>query len=177
MKNQRLSRRLLSVVTAVLGVLAAVPGTGQEKTAPDTPQQNREKLRHHASAGLAALNIYSTFGCLGLTAELYEAKKFDAAKVDQVTDDVVKTCDLAVELLKNARSEEGKSASEEVPYEDLIKCYHLLDREARLLNEAVESGDKAKLQRFYQAREETWDQVQEVLGIEDDEDAAPEKQS
>ena len=161
-------------LVAILAFTSSAAITAQENDGPGSSKENREKLKHHASAGLAALNIYSTFGCLGLTAELYEAKRFDAAKVDQVTDDVVKTCDLAIELLKNARADEGEAGAE-VPYEDLIKCYYLLDREARLLNDAVESGDKAKLQHFYQAREETWDKVQDVLGIDDDEDAPQEK--
>ena len=111
-----------------------------------------------------------------MTAELYEAKKFDAAQgrsSDRRT--WSRTCDLAIELLKNARADEGEAGAE-VPYEDLIKCYYLLDREARLLNDAVDSGDKAKLQHFYQAREETWDKVQDVLGIDDDEDTPKEKQ-
>ena len=168
--------RAPSIVALVvsLAISSTAPITAQETDGPSSGKENREKLKHHASAGLAALNIYSTFGCLGLTAELYEAKRFDAAKVDQVTDDVVKTCDLAIELLKNARADEGEAGAE-VPYEDLIKCYYLLDREARLLNDAAESGEKSTLQHFYQAREETWDKVQDVLGIDDDETAAKEK--
>lgn len=149
----------------LLWPLAASQAQGQ--LAEPAPTK-RETLRRHAAAGLAGLNIYSTFGCIGLTAELYEAKKFDAAKVQQITADVVKTSDLAVEMLKNARHDEGKAA-DDVPYEDLIQCYYLLDREARLLGEACKSGDKNDLQEFYEAREQTWDKVQDVLGIEDDE--------
>ena len=170
MRESKFRALLVLVFVLPLGI-PVLQATAQEGETP--AREKRERLQHHAAAGLAALNVYSTFGCLGLTAELYEAKKFDAAKVDQVTDDVVKTCDLAVELLKNARTQEGKSG-QEVPYEELIKCYYLLDREARLLNEAAESGDKAKLQQFHQAREESWQMVQDVLGI-DDEDALQEK--
>lgn len=154
----------------ILSPLAASPAQSQEAEAAPV---KRETLRRHATAGLAGLNIYSTFGCIGLTAELYEAKNFDAAKVQQITADVVKTSDLAVQMLKNARNAEGKAA-DDIPYEDLIQCYYLLDREARLLAEASKSGDKTDMQEFYEAREQTWDKVQDVLGIEDDEPAPKE---
>ena len=155
----------------ILGMLliALVPAATRapaEDVTPYIQTANREELRHHEAAALAALNIYNTFGCIGLTADLYEAKEFNHAKVQQVTNDLIKTSDLAIEMLKNARTEEGEAGAD-VPYEDLIKCYYLLDREARLLEEAAETGDKDRMQQFYQAREETWAKVKEVLGIED----------
>lgn len=157
----------LLIGSAILSIAAAQPAAvAQEvKPADDASQVKRATLRRHAAAGLGALNIYSTFGCLGLTAELYEAKKYNDAKVQQVTSDVIKTSDLAVEMLKNARREEGEAGAD-VPYEDLIRCYYLLDREARLLAQASKTGEPPDMQRFYQAREETWAKVSDVLGIE-----------
>jgi hypothetical protein len=112
-------RTALSFTLVTFSLLPAGAAAQQAQPAEDAPA-NRTQLRRHAAAGLAGLNIYNTFGCLGLTAELYEVKKFDAAKVQQVTGDLIKTSDLAVEMLKNARAAEGEAGAD-VPYEELLK--------------------------------------------------------
>jgi hypothetical protein len=165
--------RLTSILLFASAALA-VSASGQDKP-PAKPVAKRANLQQHASAGLAGLHIYSTFGCLGLAEDLYQCKQYDAAKVQQIAGDVVKTSELAVEMLKNARSAQGKAA-DEIPYEDLIQCYYFLDREARLLAEAAKTGDKESLQRFQQAHEESWAKVKTVLGIEEGKPAPePEK--
>jgi hypothetical protein len=152
-------------VAVLLAALFPLTTLAQDKPPAKEPVAKSTGLEHHASAGLAGLHIYSTFGCLGLAADLYECKQYDAAKVQQIAGDVVKTSELAIEMLKNARTAAGKAA-DDIPYEDLIQCYYLLDREARLLAEAAKSGDKAAMQRCEQAREESWAKVSAVLGIE-----------
>lgn len=159
------SAALLSFIV-FLSVPVGPAALGQDKPPPTKSVDKTADLQQHASAGLAGLHIYSTFGCLGLASDLYEHKQYDAAKVQQIASEVAKTIELAVEMLKNARTAGGKAA-DDIPYEDLIQCYYLLDREARLLADAAKTGDKASLQRYEQAREETWDKVQTVLGIEE----------
>lgn len=155
---------LLSIAVALGSTQAHAQAKPVVKEPP--PKQPAEVLGQHASAGLASLHVYSTFGCLGLAADLFECKQYDAAKVQQIAGDVSKTSELAVEMLKHARAAEGKAA-DEIPYDDLIQCYFLLDREAQLLAAAAKAGDKESLQRCQQAREETWEKVKSVLGIED----------
>lgn len=154
-------------IALVIAIHAAAVACGQ------APAAKPADVEQHASAGLASLHIYSTFGCLGLAADLYECKQYDAAKVERIAGDVVKTSELAIEMLKNARTAAGKAA-DDIPYEDLLQCYYLLDREARLLAAAAKSGKKDDMQRCEQAREETWAKVKAVLGI-DDAKASPEK--
>jgi len=148
-----------SAADAPAGAAKAPTATGQAAT-PITIDED-----DHAVGGLAALNLYSTFGCLGLTAKGFEAKTFDVAKVQQVTADVIKTTDLAVRLLKSAAREDQK-LSKTIPVDELVECYYLLDREARLLDKAAGSNDKEIWQAYYQSRDESWKKISKVLGIE-----------
>ena len=140
---------------------------GEDKPVPRNPTQ--AKLLNHSVAGLAALNIYNTFGCIGLVADLFEAEQCDADKIQQVMNDTMKTSDLAVQMLKNV---EVTDEHDDVPIQDLIACYRLLEREAGLLRAAASASEKENaMQVFYQAREESWLKVKDVLGIEDKEDS------
>ena len=125
---------------------------------------NRSELRKHAVGGLAAINLYHSFGCVGLVSDGFDGKIYDAAHVQRVMDDVVKTSDLSIEILKSVQRKNPRLTAK-LTVEDMIDCYRLVDRDAQLLASAVRSGDKEAMQAFYQAREQTWAKVSEILGI------------
>ena len=160
-------RRMMTCVTVVIVACLTTGWTSAEDDrVPRNPTQ--AKLLNHSVAGLAALNIYSSFGCIGLAADLFEAEKYDADKIQQVMSDTIKTSGLAIQMLKNV---DVADKNEDVPIRDLIACYRLLEREAGLLSAAAKAKAQEKekaMQVFYQAREESWLEVKHVLGIEDE---------
>ena len=83
--------RLVHVVAAIVLPVACVTSSARA----DDPAKTRQpplgrdvNLEQRADIGLAALNLYSTFGCIGLTAEGWEAKLYDADKVARIMKDV-----------------------------------------------------------------------------------------
>ena len=165
-------RRTVIFHTLILCVCFVLPGTAEDS--PKPRNETQEKLLSHSVAGLAALNIYNTFGSLALASDLYEAKEYNAAKTQQIMDDVIKTSDMAVQMLKKFQAG-SKENAKDLPVADLIECYRLLDREARLLKAAMKSRDKSAMQKFHQAHEESWAKTKEVLGIAKDTPAKSEE--
>ncbi len=162
-----------SRMTRIVTLLVCLLSSGRlfaDDSAAKPRNETQANLLRHSVGGLAALNIYNTFGCIGLAADLYKSKEYDASKVEKIMQDVIRTSDLSVQMLKNFDAG-TKGKSNQVPVADLIASYRLLDREARLLMAAVQSGDKLAMQKFYQAREESWAKAKRVLGIVEDKPA------
>ena len=57
MWNERTKRHFVFAMVGIIGFILASPAAAQNKAASDVRKDNRENLRHHAAAGLAALNI------------------------------------------------------------------------------------------------------------------------
>jgi hypothetical protein len=72
-------------LTMLIFAMSTRLASAQAKPAvKEPPSKQAEVLGQHASAGLASLHVYSTFGCLGLATDLFECKQYDAAKVQQI---------------------------------------------------------------------------------------------
>ena len=86
---------IVLVLTFSWGALAQAA-----ETAP--PGLPRVNIEERVDIGLAGLNLYNTFGCIGLAAEGWKAELYDAAKVEVIMKDVSKTSNLAVQMLQRS---------------------------------------------------------------------------
>lgn len=159
-------KRVGPIVVMLVACLAAGSGLAEDEPNEAERQARREALKEHAVGGLAALNLYTTFGAIGLTADGFEGELYDTAKVERVMSDCLKTNALAVEMLKSAAANDD-DIREQIPVDELIDSYYFLDREARMLVRAAKSGEKEDMQAFYQSREESWQNLKKVLGIQE----------
>ena len=169
MKSKRSSanRAAMRLLTVVILLIAA----GAFFTVADAAESGpagrpRVNLNERPEIGLAALNLYNSFGCIGLAAEGWEAKVHDAAKVQRIMQDVSKTSNLAVQML-NRMIEKDPAIAASTPIQDMIRGYTLLDRQAQLLTEAVKSSDERVQQAFHRARDQSWEQIKGLMGIEE----------
>lgn len=163
------SRRLARVVAAVLLLAAYAAGSaeaGDPAGTGQSPPDHGVNLEQRADIGLAALNLYSTFGCIGLAAEGWEGNLYEADKVERIMNDVSRSSNLAVRLLKKAVEDEPDLPAN-TPVREIIDCYILLDRQAQLLAEAAKSPDERVLQAYRRVREESWRKIAAVLGIKE----------
>ena len=151
------------VFTFSLVVLTQAAEQVAETAPPAVPSVNIEE---RMDIGLAALNLYNTFGCIGLAAEGWKAELYDAAKVELVMKDVSKTSNLAVQMLQRSIEKDPRIVKT-TPVQDMIRCYGLLDRQAQLLTEAAKSSDERVEKVFLQTRDQSWEGIKSVLGIEE----------
>jgi hypothetical protein len=156
----------LCATLLVLLTFAAISTRADDKPGAQPAAGSRGvNLADRADIGLAALNLHSTFGCIGLVAEGWQAKLYDADKVARIMQDVGRSSNLAVRLLKKLLQDEPGLA-ESTPISEMIDCYASLDRQAQLLTEAAKSTNGRVQQAYRQAREESWQKIAAVLGIE-----------
>ncbi len=153
----------LLTIAAVTGGRAAAAEPSGTGPAADGDNVN---LAERADIGLAALNLYSTFGCIGLAAEGWEAKLYDEKRVSRIMADVSRSSNLAVRLLKKAIQDEP-GLTKTTPAQELIECYVLLDRQAQLLSEAAKSKDPRLTTAYHTVRDEAWKKITAALGIEE----------
>jgi hypothetical protein len=161
--------RLVHVVAAIVLPVACVTSSARADDPAPTrqPPPGREvNLEQRADIGLAALNLYSTFGCIGLAAEGWEAELYKADKIGRIMEDVSRSSNLSVRLLKKALEDEPDLATN-TPVREMIDCYVLLDRQAQLLREAAKSSDEGVLQAYRRVREESWQKIAAVLGVKE----------
>ena len=155
------------LVLLLLPLSLAVTARADDATVVRPTARARDvNLSERADIGLAALNLYSTFGCIGLVAEGWEAKLYDAKKVTRIMEDVSRSSNLAVRLLKKSIQDEPK-LTETTPVQEMIECYGLLDRQAQLLTENAKSRNARLQQAYRKAREESWQRIAAVLGVEE----------
>jgi len=167
-KNQWHSQRLAAVPAAVFLVAAcasASAGADDPAGKRQPPPGHRVNVEQRADVGFATLNLYSTFGCIGLAAEGWEARLYKADKIERIMEDVSRSSNLAVRLLKKALQDEP-GLSTDTPVREIIDCYVLLDRQAQLLAEAARSSDERTLQAYRRVREESWQKIAAVMGIQ-----------
>jgi hypothetical protein len=166
--NRSRQQHVRRAVRDLLFFLAAAGIFGAAAAAAESPPGRGPgvNLGQRPEIGLAALNLYNSFGCIGLAAEGWEAKIHDAAKVERIMKDVSRTSNLAVQML-NRLIEKDPEIAGATPIQDMIGCYTLLDRQAQLLTEAAKSSDERVQQAFHRARDQSWDQIKGVMGIEE----------
>jgi hypothetical protein len=143
-----------------------VCGARADDAVPGEPAAGRDvNVEQHVEIGMAALNLYTAFGCVGLVAEGWDAELYDAAKVERIMKDISRTSNLAVQMLLKS-IEQDPSIAKTTPISEIIHCYQLVDRQAQLLTEAAKSTDEKVEQVFRKTRDECWDKMAVALGIE-----------
>jgi hypothetical protein len=134
--------------------------------APEPSTDSSVNVERRIDVGLAGLNLYSTFGCIGLVAEGWEAELYDVTKVERITGDISRASSLSIQMLYKL-IEGDPNLAKTTPIPQMIECYQLLDRQAKLLAEAAKSGDENVVKEFRRVRDECWVKTKAVLGIKE----------
>ncbi len=157
------SRLLPLVILAGTLLLTARAGT-EPQPQPDPQRQ--------AVGGLAAVNVYSLHGCIGLAADAYQGGVYDAGRVQVVLDDLHKIIGYSVGVLRQLQPGQP-NLSPKVSTAEMIALFGRLDAEVTLLGKYVQASEKDKpaaLQQFTAVRAENWKDLSALLGLNNQQD-------
>lgn len=149
-------------------VLACPAGTD----APPAPQPARQ-----AVGGLAAVNVYSLHGSIGLAADAYRGELYDAERTGLILADVRKVLAYSITLLEKLQPDQPM-LSPKVRTASMIELYRQIDREAKLLEQylAADPDDRpALLKRYTGLRETNWQRLRNLLGLQTPQDEQEDK--
>lgn len=133
-----------------------------------TEPQPKPDPQRQAIGGLAAVNVYSLHGCIGLAADAYQGGVYDAGRVRVVLADLHKVIGYSVGVLRQLQPSQP-NLSAKVSTAEMISLFGRLDTEASLLGKYVEAPKQDKpaaLKQFTAVREENWKRLSTLLGLD-----------
>jgi hypothetical protein len=138
-----------------------------EKTVsvPPMDAKHREAFLE-ALGGLSAVHLYQSYLNIGLIADAVEKEAYttaEAAKILQTVEDLIALVDKRLTRLAEAGlDEDDRQALEHI---------RAVTQELRLQGSALKgfwaTGDTAQISRYRQARTRSWDELRDLLGIDE----------
>lgn len=166
MKRSFVRQAVLIVVICMAWLLGQAWG-GAEKTPPPATEHTSTP-----AGKLAACNLFSSFACVGLTADGYEAGLYKPADVQDYMNDLEKVLSVSIETL-DGLGPAGTKQAETVTTGEMIEAYRSLQTEAKLLcayADAPTGEKKVADRKAYRAgRDASWKRISTVLGIDSSE--------
>jgi hypothetical protein len=114
---------------------------------------------------LSGAHIYTTYGYVGGTADLYAAQSYTAERVQELMKEVVGLSDVCIKELEKVKDSEGVTEEDKATIDKVIEVYQLLKQEATALSDYSKSQDKDDLDKLESARTTVWPKIKDVLGI------------
>jgi hypothetical protein len=130
------------------------------------PPGKTERERYLAALGLlSAAQVYQTYLNIGLLADGVESGAYGKADAEEMLATVAGLIDQMNRQLDKI-GDTGLGAEDQQNVERIQTLTALLRRQASALRAYWATGDREQIDRYHQARETTWKNVSEVLGIE-----------
>ena len=150
-----LCRFLLILVVGGAALFAELPSVKADQT------EDQLKL-----IGLyAASDVYFKFTYIGVTADALSVKKYEAAQVESLMNDVDKAIGNALRLLEPVRTSPNLSAEDRQKLNQIVEIYGTLREETRRLIAFAKHRNQEDAQAFEKARTTAWAQLQQLLNL------------
>jgi hypothetical protein len=116
-----------------------------------------------AIGGLSMVTARSTFLLIGVTADAYAKKAYNAARVQAVTKVVISQLNAVSNQLGNLQESDLSEANEKY-IKQIVAVYSSLKRQALALEKYVVNPDDGTLKRFEKARESALAALDKLTG-------------
>lgn len=126
-----------------------------------------EKVLLETIGVLSAQGIYLTYTAIGTLADSYDKDVYDTDFTIQVLEEYLSITSAAKEQLNNLLSTGAITGNDITYLNKLIVTYDLLTAEANALKNFVRTGDTKHADVFHENREAAWDNITELLGLDE----------
>jgi hypothetical protein len=135
-------------------------------TGPTADGKTREPLLE-TIGGLSTVHLYQTYLNIGLLADAVESETYTRSEAISVLLTVSELIGLVEKQLGKLPAT-GLSADDEAALEGVRLMTSLLRTQSNALLSFWASGDESHAARYHLAREQTWNALKEVLGLDDE---------
>lgn len=139
------------------------PEPAAEQPAPKAPRPVKERLLE-ALGGMSAAQIYQGYLNIGLLADGVESEAYTKAEAEQMLATVGNLIDLLDRQLERV-ADVGLDPDDHKSLKRIQQLTVMLRRQASALRGYWSSGEAEQIARYHEARESTWNDLSDLLGL------------